>query len=161
MKEAYFAGGCFWCMEAPFLALEGVVDVIPGYMGGHVENPTYEMVSTGQTGHYESVRVTYDPDKVSFEMLLASFWEKIDPTDDFGQKVDRGPQYKTVIFYNDEGERSLAETSKEALDASGKYPRKIVTQILPVTVFYEAETYHHHYYEKMKVKYKNTGVSFF
>lgn len=160
MKEAYFAGGCFWCMEAPFFALSGVEDVIPGYMGGHVENPTYELVCAGNTGHYEVVRVTYDPEAVSFEALLDAFWNKIDPTDDFGQKIDRGHQYRTVVFYNDEEERQLAEASKKALDDSERYMRKVVTQILPVTKFYEAETYHHHYYKKMEEKNKNTGVSF-
>ena len=160
MKEAYFAGGCFWCMEAPFFELNGVVDVIPGYMGGHVENPTYEMVKTGQTGHYETVRVTYNPEVVDYEQLLKVFWHKIDPTDDFGQGVDRGTQYKTVVFYSGVDEKQMAENSKQALSQSGKYQREIVTQILPVTVFYEAETYHHHYYEKLKAKYKNTGVSF-
>jgi len=158
MKTAYFAGGCFWCMEAPFLALAGVIDVIPGYIGGQVENPTYEMVCSGETGHFEAVRVTYDSKVVSYEQLLKAFWSKIDPTDDFGQMMDRGPQYRTAIFYDTEEEKVLAEASKNALIESGRYMRKIVTEVLPVSKFYEAETYHHHYYEKMKQKY--IGLNF-
>jgi len=158
MKTAYFAGGCFWCMEAPFLALAGVIDVIPGYIGGQVENPTYEMVCSGETGHFEAVRVTYDRKVVSYEQLLKAFWSKIDPTDDFGQMMDRGPQYRTAIFYDTEEEKVLAEASKNALIESGRYMRKIVTEVLPVSKFYEAETYHHHYYEKMKQKY--IGLNF-
>ncbi len=158
MKTAYFAGGCFWCMEAPFLALAGVIDVIPGYIGGQVENPTYEMVCSGETGHFEAVRVTYDGGVVSYEQLLKAFWGKIDPTDDFGQMMDRGPQYRTAIFYDTEEEKVLAEASKNALIESGRYMRKIVTEVLPVSKFYEAETYHHHYYEKMKQK--HIGLNF-
>ncbi len=158
MKYAYFAGGCFWCMEAPFLALDGVIDVIPGYMGGEIENPTYEEVCTGTTGHYELVRVTYDENKVSYENLLETFWNKIDPTDEFGQLMDRGPQYKTAIFYENAWELELAEASKNALENSGRYNRKIVTALIKATVFYEAESYHHHYYEKMKQRF--SGVNF-
>jgi len=152
MQVAYFAGGCFWCMEAPFLVLDGVIDVIPGYMGGHIENPTYEMVCARETGHFEVVRVQYDPSLVRYEDLLKVFWNKIDPTDDFGQMMDRGPQYRTAVFYSNSQEKKLAEASKNALAESGRYSRKIVTELLLVTEFYEAETYHHHYYEKMKKK---------
>lgn len=155
MHVAYFAGGCFWCMEAPFLALEGVIDVIPGYMGGHIENPTYEMVCSRETGHFEVVRVQYNPEIVHYDALLKAFWNKIDPTDDFGQMMDRGPQYRTAVFYATPEEKALAEASKNALVESGRYSRKIVTELLAVTDFYEAETYHHHYYEKMKKKNAN------
>lgn len=158
MKNAYFGGGCFWCMEAPFLALNGVCDVIPGYMGGETVNPSYEEVCTGETGHYEVVRVTYDETKVTYDQLLEVFWNKIDPTDDFGQMMDRGPQYKTVIFYCTRDEKNQAEASKNALELSGRYNRKIVTLLLEATTFYEAEDYHHHYYEKMKQRF--SGVNF-
>lgn len=159
MKKAYFAGGCFWCMEAPFLALDGVEDVIPGYMGGTLENPTYEDVCTGKTGHYEIVRVTYDEKVVTFETLLNIFWEKVDPTDPFGQLMDRGSQYKTAIFYTDESEKLLAEGTKNALNDSGRYARPVVTEILEASTFYEAESYHHHYYEKLKKRFSGINIT--
>lgn len=158
MKNAYFAGGCFWCMEAPFLTLDGVEDVIPGYMGGLTEQANYEAVCTGSTGHYEVVRVTYDDKRITYNQLLEVFWDKIDPTDEFGQLMNRGPQYKTVVFFETNEEMTLAEASKNALEDSGRYNRKIVTELIEATIFYEAESYHHHYYEKMKQGF--SGVSF-
>ena len=159
MKYAYFGGGCFWCMEAPFLAMDGVIDVIPGYMGGKAENANYEDVCTGMTGHYEIVRVTYDEMKITYDQLLETFWNKIDPTDEYGQLMDRGPQYKTVVFYETEDEMIQAEASKNALELSGRYRRKIVTSLLKMTVFHEAETYHHHYYEKMKQRFSGVSIT--
>lgn len=111
--EAIFAGGCFWCMEPPYSFLEGVIDVSAGYTGGHVENPTYSQVTSGKTGHYEAVRIIYNPEKVSYEKLLDIFWQNIDPTDAGGQFADRGTQYQTAVFYTSEQQREVAEISKK------------------------------------------------
>ena len=151
---ATFAGGCFWCMEASFEAVDGVVESISGYSGGVEVNPTYEEVSGGRTGHLEAVQVYFDPDVVSYEELLDVFWRNIDPTDDGGQFVDRGTQYETAVFYHDEAQRVLAETSKTELEASGRFDEPIVTQILGFTAFYEAEEYHQDYYKKRVLNYE-------
>ncbi len=147
-KKAIFAGGCFWCMEPPFENIKGVIDVIAGYTGGRTENPTYREVSSGKTGHYEAVEVTYDPEQVSYEQLLKVFWRQIDPTDDGGQFADRGTQYFTAIFYLDKQQKKLAEASKQALDDSGIFDKPVITAILPATKFYRAEEYHQDYYKK-------------
>ena len=151
---ATFAGGCFWCMEAAFEDFEGVVNVISGYSGGKEENPSYEEVSTGKTGHKEAIQVTYDPKKVSYEELLDLFWRQIDPTDSGGQFADRGPQYLTAIFYHDETQKGLAEKSKDDLKKMGKFDKPIVTEILPYENFYVAEEYHQDYSKKRTVAYK-------
>ena len=117
-KTAVFGGGCFWCMEPPFEQLEGVHDVMAGYSGGDDKNPTYEEVSSGRTAHIESVRVVYDPEKISYKELLDTFWRYIDPTDPGGQFADRGNHYKTAIFYNDQEEKNIAEQSRDELGAS-------------------------------------------
>lgn len=135
-------------MEAAFEALNGVVDVVSGYTGGQKENPTYEEVSTGTTGHYESIEVTYDPSKITYEQLLDHFWANIDPTDEGGQSVDRGSQYRTAIFYHDETQKMLAERSKRSLEESGKFGKPIATLVLPAREFYRAEEYHQDYYRK-------------
>ena len=153
-KEAYFAGGCFWCTESDFEKVDGVIEAISGYTGGHVANPTYEQVSDGGTGHVESVKVIYDPTKVSYEQLLQYFWMHIDPTDAGGQFVDRGPQYRSVIFYSDEQEHRLAEASKKKLAESGRFDKPIVTEILPLGPFYPAEEYHQDYYKKNPIRYR-------
>jgi peptide methionine sulfoxide reductase msrA/msrB len=153
LKVATFAGGCFWCVEADFEKLPGVVKVISGYTGGHKENPTYEEVSSGVTGHVEAVQVFYDPSQVTFEELLDYFWRHIDPTDTGGQFVDRGKQYRSLIFYHDEEQRQLAEQSKEKLAQSDRFLKPIVTEILPFTKFYEAEEYHQDYYKNHSFKY--------
>lgn len=153
LEEATFAGGCFWCMVHPFDELPGVKQVISGYTGGHVENPTYEQVCAGTTGHYEAVRVVYDPGVVSYATLLEHFWRQIDPTDEGGQFVDRGPQYRTAIFYHDDEQKKLAEASKRALEQSGKFDRSIATAILPAGPFYPAEEHHQDYYRKNPVRY--------
>ena len=153
LKTATFAGGCFWCMQPPFRMLDGVIRVVSGYAGGTRENPTYEEVSSGRTGHLEAVQVTYDPDRVSYETLLDTFWKQIDPTDSGGQFADRGSQYRTAIFYHDEEQRRLAEASKERIGASGKFPRPVMTEIRPYTHFYPAEEYHQDYDRKNPARY--------
>jgi peptide methionine sulfoxide reductase msrA/msrB len=154
LKKVTFAGGCFWCMEPPFEALDGVKEVITGYTGGDKKDPTYEEVSSGETGHYEAVQITYDPNIISYGQLLTVFWQHIDPTDDGGQFLDRGPQYRTAVFYHDEGQKRMAEECKLKLEKSGIYDRPIVTQILPYTEFYRAEEYHQDYYRKNPLVYE-------
>src|SRR3990172_2240471 len=153
-QKATFAGGCFWCTEADFEKLPGVVKVISGYTGGHKENPSYEEVSSGTTGHVEAFQVYYDPKKITYDELLNYFWRHIDPTDAGGQFVDRGAQYRSVIFYQNEEEKELAEESKEKLGKSGRFRKQIVTEILPFKKFYDAEDYHQDYYKKHSFKYK-------
>ena len=152
-KTAVFAGGCFWCMEPPFENMKGVVDVEAGYTGGNVNNPTYEQVTSGATGHYEAVKVVYDPDQVGYDELLAVFWRQIDPTDNGGQFADRGTQYFTAVFYLDDEQKALAEESKKSLDASGIFEKPVVTAIFPADVFYSAEEYHQDYARKNVLHY--------
>ena len=147
-KLATFAGGCFWCMVPPFENLDGVLDIKSGYIGGNTQNPTYREVSTGKTGHYEAIQITYDPEKVTYVELLNIFWRQIDPTDASGQFADEGSQYQTAIFYHDEEQRVLAEESKEQLQQEGIFEDLIVTKILPATEFYPAEEYHQQYHLK-------------
>jgi len=154
LQTATFAGGCFWCTQADFEKLPGVVRVISGYTGGTKENPTYAEVSSGNTGHVEAVQVYYDPTKITYEELLDYFWRHVDPTDAGGQFVDRGAQYRSAIFYHDEEQKGLAEKSKEALSKSGRFNKPIVTEILKFTKFYEAEDYHQDYYKTHALKYK-------
>jgi methionine-S-sulfoxide reductase len=132
-RSAVFAGGCFWCTESDFEKVDGVIEAVSGYTGGRVENPTYKQVSAGGTGHTEAIRVTYDPAKVSYGQLLDVFWRHVDPTDAGGQFVDRGDQYRSAIFYASEEERQMAESSKQALAASGRFDRPVVTEILPIS----------------------------
>jgi peptide methionine sulfoxide reductase msrA/msrB len=154
LRKATFAGGCFWCTEADFEKLPGVVKVISGYTGGNKEKPTYEEVSSGRTGHVEAIQVYYDPRKMTYEELLDYFWKHIDPTDAGGQFVDRGSQYQSVIFYHDEEQKRLAEKSKEALSKSRKFNKPIATEIVKFTKFYEAEDYHQDYYKTHSLRYK-------
>jgi peptide methionine sulfoxide reductase msrA/msrB len=154
MKIATFAGGCFWCTEADFEKTDGVVKVISGYTGGKKENPTYEEVSAGKSGHVEAIQVYYDPAKITYEGLLEVFWRHIDPTDNGGQFADRGGQYRSAIFYRDEEEKRLAEKSKETLEKSGKFPKPIATEILKLSKFYPAEEYHQDYYKKNPLRYQ-------
>lgn len=153
-KTAVFAGGCFWCVESDFEKLPGVLDAVAGYTGGDVANPTYEQVSAGGTGHAEAVQVIYDPAKVTYEQLLNVFWRHMNPTDAGGQFVDRGSQYRSVIFYADEDQRRQAEASKAALETSAQFDRPIVTEILPLGPFYKAEEYHQDYYKNNPVRYQ-------
>ncbi len=153
--QATFAGGCFWCTQADFEKLPGVVEVVAGYAGGNKENPTYEEVCSGTTGHVEAIQVYYDPSKITYEELLDIFWKHVDPTDPGGQFADRGSQYRSVIFYHDEEQKRLAEKSKEALERSGKFGKPVVTEIVKFTRFYEAEDYHQDYHTKHSLKYKS------
>jgi len=148
MEKATFAGGCFWCMVKPFVEWDGIEKVTSGYMGGHVENPTYEQVKSGTTGHLEVVQIEFDPVVFPYEKLLEIYWMQIDPTDDGGQFHDRGENYKTAIFYHTEEQRILAEKSKKQLEESGRFKKPIVTEIRPAAPFYEAEDYHQDYYKK-------------
>lgn len=154
VEIATLGGGCFWCMEHPFEILDGVIEVVSGYAGGMTENPTYREVSTGTTGHIETVQIIYNPDKISYNDLLDVFWRQIDPTDGGGSFVDRGSQYLNAIFYHDEDQKKTAETSIEDLEASGRYDRPIVTEIREFTKFYRAEEYHQNYYIKNADQYK-------
>lgn len=149
---ATFAGGCFWCMEKPFEQLDGVIDTVSGYTGGSVENPSYEQVSQGWTGHIESVQVTYDPEQVSYDELLDVYWRNVDPLDDGGQFCDRGEQYETRIFVHDEEQRQRAEDSKT--EVAAELEETIVTPILPAETFYAAEDYHQNYYRTHPVRYR-------
>ncbi len=153
LAKATFAGGCFWCMEPPFEVLPGVVSVTSGYTGGTVPNPTYEQVSSGTTGHAESVQVLYDPSRITYEKLLDVYWHNVDPTDGGGQFCDRGNQYRPAIFVHDEEQRRIAEASKEALEKSKPFPGPIVVAIVDATPFWPAEEYHQHYHTKNPIRY--------
>ncbi len=153
-ETAIFGGGCFWCMEPPFEQLDGVLEVVVGYTGGSAEDADYQKVSTGKTGHYEAVKVRYNPEKVSYDTLVTTFWQQIDPTDDGGQFADRGRQYHTAIFYSSDEQKAIAEASKQKLDKSGIFDRPVLTPILPVQPFYLAEEYHQDYYKKNVLHYK-------
>jgi peptide methionine sulfoxide reductase msrA/msrB len=152
LQTATFAGGCFWCVQADFEKVPGVVQVISGYTGGRGKNPTYG--DYAEKGYVEAVQVTYDPAKVSYLQLLDYFWRHVNPTDAGGQFVDRGPQYRSVIFYHDAEQKRLAEASKGALAQSGRFAKPIVTEILPLMKFYRAEDYHQDYSKKNPVRYK-------
>lgn len=153
-KTAIFAGGCFWCMVSPFDILDGIISVTSGYTGGTLNNPTYKDVKSQSTGHYEAIKIIYDPTIISYEKLLDAFWRQIDPTDDEGQFQDRGSSYIAAIFYTDEHQRIIAEESKKALDDSRRFPKKIVTRILPASPFYSAEDYHQNFYKTNPTEYK-------
>lgn len=153
-EKAYFAGGCFWCLEHPFDSIPGVTEVMPGYGGGQTKNPTYQEVCSGTTGHYEMVRVSYDPSRVTYRELVDIFWRQIDPTDGGGQFADRGSQYRPAIFYQTSEERDIALGSKKALERSGKFSKPLAVQILPFTSFYPAEEYHQKYYRKCPAQYQ-------
>ncbi len=154
IEKAIFAGGCFWCVEANFEKIDGVIDVVSGYTGGQSENPTYEEVSSQQTGHLESVEVTFDASQISYNDLLEVFWRTIDPTDAGGQFVDRGESYTSAIFAANESQQELAEQSKKRLAESGRFDSEIVTPILTAKRFYAAEDYHQDYYHTHAIKYK-------
>lgn len=154
LEKATLAGGCFWCMEAPFDKLPGVISVTAGYTGGSLKNPTYEQVSAGGTGHAESVQIVYDPKIVSYEKLLDIFWHNVDPTVVDRQFCDVGHQYRTAVFYQNEEQRKLAEKSKTALSKSKPFREPIVTEIVSAGIFYPAEEYHQHYYKKNPLRYK-------
>ena len=150
---AVFAGGCFWCTEADFDKLPGVLETTSGYIGGSIENPTYEEVSSGRSGHIEAVQVRFDPRQTSYAKLLEAFWPTIDPVNGNGQFCDTGPQYRSEIFYLDAEQQRLAEASKAALMASGRLAQPIATQIVAATTFYPAEDYHQNYHIKNPLRY--------
>ncbi|ABQ25250.1 peptide-methionine (S)-S-oxide reductase MsrA [Geotalea uraniireducens] len=154
LEKATFAGGCFWCMEAPFDRLEGVTSVTAGYTGGQKKNPTYEEVSAGGTGHAESVQIVYDPARIGYAKLLDVFWRNIDPTVRDRQFCDVGTQYRSAIFYHSPEQKNLAEESKRLLEKTKPFAAPIVTEIVPASEFYPAEDYHQHYYKKNPIRYK-------
>ncbi len=150
---ATFAGGCFWCMESPFERLPGVHSVTSGYSGGRKQNPTYEEVSAGVTGHAESVQVVYDPARVSYEQLVEVFWHNIDPLQANGQFCDHGTQYRAAIYYHDEAQKAAALASRKKLEASGRFKQPIVTELTAFSAFYPAEEYHQDFYKKNPARY--------
>jgi methionine-S-sulfoxide reductase len=147
-RTATFAGGCFWCIQPAFDKAKGVIKTVVGYCGGTESNPTYELVSTEKTGYRESIQITYDPTKISYDQLLDIYWRQIDPTQSDGQFTDIGPSYRAAIFYGSEEEKKIAEASKEKLAHSEKFHKPIVTEILPAMKFYPAEAYHQKYYQQ-------------
>lgn len=151
-KTAIFAGGCFWCMVEPFDSLPGILKVRSGYTGGHTVNPTYEAVSSHTTGHTEAVKIWFDDAYISYQELVSLYWMVADPTDAMGQFADRGDNYRPVIFVSDEYQKSIAEQSKLALEASKRFEDPIVTQIEPAQPFYEAEEYHQDFYKKDPIR---------
>lgn len=152
--KAYFAGGCFWCMEEVFEQVAGVTAVTSGYMGGSVAAPTYEEVSAGRTGHAESIEVTYDPATVPYQRLLDVFWRNVDPVTPNAQFCDHGPQYRAAIFYRSEDEKRQAEESKRLIEQAKRFSQPIVTQIVQASTFYPAEEYHQDFYKKNPIRYK-------
>ncbi len=147
-KTAVFAGGCFWCIQPAFDKANGVIKTVVGYCGGTDPNPTYELVTSEKTNYRESIEITYDPAKISFDQLLDIYWRQIDPTQADGQFTDIGPSYRAAIFYGDNAEKKIAEASKEKLAHSGKFDKPIATEILPLKKFYPAEAYHQKYYQQ-------------
>ena len=145
-RTAIFAGGCFWCIQPAFDKATGVIKTLVGYCGGTEPNPTYEVVSSEKTGYRESIEITYDPAKISYDQLLDIYWRQIDPTQADGQFTDIGPSYRAAIFYGNDDEKRIAEASKEKLSRAGKFSKPIVTEILPAMKFYPAEAYHQKYY---------------
>lgn len=146
LETATLGAGCFWCVEAVFQSLKGVEKVVPGYAGGHVANPLYEQVCMGNTGHAETVQITFDPEVITFEEILSVFWRTHDPTTRNRQGHDAGPQYRSAIFYHTEEQRTAAEKSRDEMDASGRRPAPIVTEIVPYTNFYPADSRHKDYF---------------
>jgi len=153
LAKATFAGGCFWCMEAPFDGLPGVVSTTSGYTGGRTRNPTYEMVSSGGTGHAESVQVLYDPRKITYGRLLDVFWHNIDPLARNAQFCDHGTQYRSAIFFHDEEQQRMAEQSKKALEEAKRFPKPVLTEIVAASEFYPAEEYHQDFYRRNPDRY--------
>ncbi|MGD7009242.1 peptide-methionine (S)-S-oxide reductase MsrA [Metabacillus sp. 84] len=154
IETATFAGGCFWCMVKPFDELPGIHGIVSGYTGGHIDNPSYEQVKSGTSGHAEAVQIRYNPEVFPYEKLLELYWQQIDPTDDEGQFIDRGESYRAIIFYHTEEQRQAAEASKQLLAESGKFKEPIVTPIKEASAFYPAEEHHQGFYKKNPEKYK-------
>lgn len=154
MAYATLAGGCFWCLVKPFTSYPGIESVISGYSGGHVDNPTYESVSTNQTGHVEAVQITYDSDVTTFENILDVYFKTFDPTDNDGQFFDRGEHYQPVIFYHDEHQKQAAEAKIQQLNEQAIFDKPVITPIKPYKNFYPAESYHQDYYKKNPLHYE-------
>ena len=154
LATATFAGGCFWCVEADFDSVPGVVKTVSGYTGGTVDDPTYEQVTAGGTGHREAVRIHYDPERISYERLLHVFWRSVDPTDPGGQFCDRGVSYRTAIFTGTEDERRLASESRDAIERSGVLEKEVVTTIEPLGKFFPAEDHHQDYHTRNPIRYR-------
>ena len=153
IETAILAGGCFWCIEADYEKLDGVLEVISGYTGGHVENPTYKQVSAGRTGHIEAVKVTYDASKISYIQILNFFWRHIDPTRDDGQFCDRGSQYRPAIFYETANQKTQAIASKQQIEQTKPFSEPLKVELIQATTFYPAEEYHQDYYLKNPLRY--------
>lgn len=158
IETALFAGGCFWCVESDFESVPGVISAVSGFAGGQTENPTYKEVTRGGTGHFEVVEITFDADIVDYATLVDIFWRSVDPTDPGGQFCDRGESYRTAIFALDNSQRSVAESSKAEIEASGRLPNPIVTPILMPAAFYPAEDYHQDYYKSDNVILTRFGI---
>jgi len=153
-ESVVLAGGCFWCIEADFEKLDGVVDVVSGYSGGQIENPTYNQVSSGASGHLEVVKVNFNPDKISYDQILDYFWRHIDPTRNDGQFCDRGSQYRPAIFYNNSKQKTAALRSMMMIDKSKPFPEPLKVELIQLTGFYPAEQYHQDYYKKNSYRYQ-------
>ena len=154
LKLATFAGGCFWCTESAFADVKGIHEIVSGYIGGHVENPTYEQVCSGSTGHYEAVQISFDPDSVSYESLLEIFFRQIDPTDGSGSFVDRGTQYQSAVFYHDDAQKAAVLDIIENINNTRIFERPVVTKVLEAPKFYPAEDYHQQYHKTNAQRYK-------
>jgi len=154
LSSAIFAGGCFWCVESDFDKVDGVIETVSGYTGGEIANPTYKQVSKENTGHYEAVKVTYDPDLVSYDTLVEYFFRHVDPTDPYGQFCDKGDSYRTAIFVNTDDERAVAEAEIAEIETSGVLKDPIVTRVIQAETFWPAEDYHQNYYKKNPLKYR-------
>ncbi len=158
IQTAIFAGGCFWCMQPPYDEIDGVISTTVGYIGGETNDPDYESVCSGTTGHAEAVLIEFDADQISFRQLLDVFWKNIDPTNPFGQFADRGSQYRTAVFYRNEEQRQQAETSRRELDESGKFDKPVVTTLEMAGEFYPAENYHQKYYRSNPMHYNSYKI---
>ncbi|QSR23544.1 peptide-methionine (S)-S-oxide reductase [Hyphomonas sp. KY3] len=154
LSSAIFAGGCFWCVESDFDKVDGVIETVSGYTGGEIANPTYKQVSKENTGHYEAVKVTYDPDLVSYDTLVEYFFRHVDPTDPYGQFCDKGDSYRTAIFVNTDDERAVAEAEIAEIETSGVLKDPVVTRVIQAETFWPAEDYHQNYYKKNPLKYR-------
>lgn len=154
VETAIFAGGCFWCTEADFDKVDGVISTVSGYTGGTVDNPAYRQVTSGKTGHYEAVEVSYDPAKVSYEDLVDYYFRTVDPTDPKGQFCDKGSSYRTAVFVEDDKERAIVESEIEDIEAAGTLPGPVVTKVLDEQTFWPAEDYHQNYHQTASVKYR-------
>ena len=153
LESAVLGGGCFWCIEADYEKLDGVVDVVSGYTGGHIKNPTYKQVSAGGSGHIEVVKVTYDANKITYSQILDYFWRQIDPTRDDGQFCDSGPQYRPAIFYQDETQKKLAIASTKQIEQTKPFAQPLKVELIQASTFYPAEDYHQDYYKKNPLRY--------